>query len=262
MKLDNALIVYTPARTKNQESALSIVVEALKKYKIGCTLANRDKLSKIQFKGKDLVIAVGGDGTFLRTAHFVNTQLLFGVNSEPKSKEGFFMKADKGNFEAKLRKVLAGNIRIKILPRLEASINNKRIGIFAMNEFYAGPKKAYHAAKYLINVGNKSERHKSSGILVTTPAGSYSWAKSCCGKSLPLDSENFQYVVREPYQGKIFRDYKLAYGMLRKGENVQIISEMLDGVIVADSVSKEYAFREGSTAKIGLSDKSIRVVWN
>lgn len=198
----------------------------------------------------------------MRTAHFVDKQLLFGVNSDPKSKEGFFMKADNGNFESKLKKVIAGRIGIRMFPRLEASINNKRVGTLALNEFFLGSRKAYLAAKYVIKVHEKSERHKSSGVLVTTPAGSYSWAKSCCGKSMNLNSKDFQYIVREPYQGKIFKDYELTYGILKKGQDVQIISEMLDGVLVADSVSKEYNFKESSKAKISLSNKSIRVVWN
>jgi|SRR3989338_172964 len=262
MKLSSILIVYIVPRTKEQASALQTVEKALKKHSIRYQLEDRDSLSKRSVKGKDLIIVIGGDGTFLRAAQFVDKEMLFGVNSDPRNKEGFFMKADKSNFEAKLKKIVAGKIRLKMFPRLEASIDNKPIGVFALNEFYIGPRKAYHAAKYIIKVGGKQERHKSSGVLVTTPAGSYSWAKSCCGRSMNLDSKNFQYIVREPYQGKIFRDYKLTYGMLKKNQKAEVISEMLDGVVVADSVSKDYNFKEGSKAKIGLSDKSIRVVWS
>lgn len=261
MKIKNILAVYTTPRTKEQKSTLQLVEKILNKHRISYAFAERDRLSKKQFKNKEMVIAIGGDGTFLRTSHFVDNQLLLGVNSDPKNKEGFFMKFDKKNFELEFKKVIEDKLTIRKFSRLEAWINDKKIGTYALNEFYIGSRKSYHSAKYIIKVGNKKEIQKSSGVLVTTPAGSYSWAKSCCGKSLPLNSKNFQFMVREPYEGKIFKNYKLIYGILNKNQHVEIISEMLDGVIVADSVSKEFNFKEGSEATIRLSNKKIRIIW-
>ena len=296
MKLANVLIVYTKSSTKEQKSTLDIVKNTLKKYKIDCKLANRDRVKKVDFQNKDLIIAVGGDGTFLRTAHFINNQLLFGVNSDIKNKEGFFMKSDKNNFEKKLIGVMKNRIKIKRLPRLEAYINNTKIDTLALNEFFIGAQKSYHAAKYIIEVDGKptktkgfrgtskikdfavqkiqkfsrtknakrflvKERHKSSGILITTPAGSHAWAKSCCNSPLPLNSKNYQFVVREPYEGNVFKNYKLKYCVLRKNQKISIISEMLDGIVIADSVSKEYGFKNGSKATIGLSNNGLNVLW-
>ena len=260
-KLTDILIVYTIPRTKEQKSSLEIVIKTLKKHNINFSIANRDKLKKKQFKNKDLVIAVGGDGTFLRVAQFVDKQLLFGVNSDVKNKEGFLMKANKNNFEGKFKKIMKGKIKIKKLPRLEASINDKKIETLALNEFFIGARKAYHAAKYIIQIDRKKEKQKSSGILVTTPTGSYAWAKSCCNKFLPLNSKNYQFIVREPYEGKVFKNYKLKYGVLNKNQKINIISEMLDGILIADSVSKEYKFRNGSKATIKLSVKYLYATW-
>ena len=261
MKLKNILIVYTIPRNKDQKSTLGLVKKALKKYKINFSLANRDKLKKIKFKNKDLIIAVGGDGTFLRAAHFVDKQLIFGVNADIKNKEGFFMKSDKNDFEKKLKKIIKNQFNIRKLPRLEAYINSKKIETFALNEFFIGATKSYHAAKYVIETDGKNERQKSSGILVTTPTGSYAWAKSCCSKTLPLNSKNYQFVVREPYEGNIFKNYKLKYLVLNKNQKIRIASEMLDGILIADSVSKEYKFKNGSKATIKLSDKYLNAVW-
>lgn len=262
----NMLVVYTIPRTEEQKSSLDTVKSLLKKYKVNYGIANRDKLSIAQFKNKDLIIAVGGDGTFLRAAQFANKQLLFGVNAEVKDKEGFFMKSDKASFEAKLRNILNNDFQIRKLPRLEAYINNKKIDALALNEFFIGPRKSYHAAKYVIETGGKQERQKSSGVLVTTPVGSYAWAKSCCNRSscnntLPLDSEDYQFVVREPYEGNVFKNYKLIYGVLNKSQKISILSEMLDGILIADSVGKEYGLKNGSKATIGLSDHFISVIW-
>lgn len=266
MNTKNALIAYTTPRTEEQRSSLDTVKSELKKYKISYRLSNRDKLKKAQFEDKDLIIAVGGDGTFLRAAQFVNKQFLLGVNAEVKDKEGFFMKSDKASFEAKLKKIVNNDFEIRKLPRLEAYINNKKVETLALNEFFIGPRKSYHAAKYVIEIGGKQERQKSSGVLVTTPAGSYAWAKSCCNKSscnntLPLDSEDYQFIVREPYEGNVFKNYKLIYGVLSKSQKISILSEMLDGMLIADSVGKEYSLKNGSKAVIGLSDEVISVIW-
>lgn len=261
MKLNNILLVYTLPTTKEQKLTFEIVKKTLKKYKVNYKLANRNRLTKNYFKNKDLIIAVGGDGTFLRAAQFIDTQMLFGVNSDVKNKEGFFMKADKRDFEKKLKKIIKSKAKIKKLPRLEAYINNKKIDTFALNEFFIGPSKSYHAVTYVIKVNGKKETQKSSGILITTPAGSYAWAKSCCKKTLPLKSKNYQYVVREPYEGSILKNYKLKYGILQRNQKVNIVSEMLDGIIIADSVSKEYSFKNGSKATIKLSKNYLNAIW-
>ena len=261
MKLKNILTVYTPPTTKEQKSTLNMVIKILKKYKINFSIANRDKLNKKQLKNKDMVIAVGGDGTFLRAAQFVDKQLIFGVNADIKNKEGFFMKSDKNDFEKKLKKIIKNQFNVRKLPRLEACINNKKIETFALNEFFIGARKSYHAAKYVIDIDGKKERQKSSGVLATTPTGSYAWAKSCCNKTLPLNSKNYQFVVREPYEGKVFKNYKLKYVVLNKNEKINIVSEMLDGILIADSVSREYSFKNGSKATIKLSDKHLNALW-
>ena len=261
MKINNILIVYTTPRTKEQKSTFETIENILKKYKINYKLANRDRLNKNQFKNKELVIAVGGDGTFLRAAQFVEKQPLCGVNSDTKNKEGFFMKSSRNNFEIKLKKIINNKIKIRKLPRLEAYINGKKIEALALNEFFIGARKSYHAAKYMIKIAKKRERQKSSGILITTPTGSYAWAKSCYSKTLSLDSKNYQFIVREPYEGNVFKNYRLKYGVLNKNQKINIISEMLDGILVADSVSREYNFRNASKAAIKLSKKYLNAIW-
>lgn len=261
MRLSKTLVVYTIPRTKEQKSSLDTVKRVLRKYNIDFSAANRDRLKKPQLRDKGIVIAVGGDGTFLRASHFIGKQLIFGVNSDVKDKEGFFMKSSRKDFEEKFRKIMKGEFKVKRLQRLEAFINNKRIDALALNEFFIGPRKSYHAAKYTLRIGSKKERQKSSGILITTPTGSYAWARSYSSRTMPLDSENFQFVVREPYQGKVFRNYRLKHGLLRKSQTISIVSEMLDGIIVADSVSREHKFRNMSNATIKVSRRHLNAIW-
>ena len=261
MEIKNVLVVYAGPTSRECKLTLGKVRNILKKYKVNYKIINRGNLSRKIFENSSLIIAVGGDGTFLRAAQFIRNQFLFGVNADVKNKEGFLMNADKANFGKKIRKILNGRFKIAKLQRLEAYINNKKIETLALNEFFVGPIKSYHAAKYVIKVDGVKERQKSSGILVSTPIGSRAWANSCCNKALPLNSKNFQFIVREPYQGKIFKNYKLKYGVLRKHQKLNIISEMLDGILIADSVGKEYRLKNGSKVTIRLSNDHLNTIW-
>ena len=260
MKLQNILVVYTIPTTKEYRETLHLVKKILKKHNIKYHLANRDLLNEIKFHRHDFVLAVGGDGTFLRAAQFIKGQLIFGVNADVKSKEGFFMQSNGRDFEGKLKRILENGFKIKKLPRLEACIDNRKIDSYALNEFYIGPKKGYHAAKYVIELGKIKERHKSSGVLAATPAGSYAWASSCFSRKLPLSSKNFQFVVREPYEGRVFKNYRLKQGVLKRGQKLRVYAEMLDGVIVADSVGKEFSFKNGSNSIVKMSNNHLSIV--
>jgi len=258
MKLKNILIVYAKPASNVEKSTLEIVKNTLKRHKISFNISKREKLNKQLFRNKDLVIAVGGDGTFLRACHFIfDKSPVLGVNSDPKYKEGFFMVSTKKDFERKFKKILSNNYKIKKFLRLEAYINNKKIKELALNEFYVASEKDYHTARYFLNVRGKKERQKSSGVLIATPAGSNAWIKSAGGKILPLNSNKFEYLVREPYCGKISAKCTLVNNVLNKNEKIEIIFEVGNGLLIADSLSKEHKFKAGQKVTVKMSKKPI-----
>ena len=258
MKINNILVVYTKPVNKEQKSTLEVVKRVLIKYKINYNLVNREKLSQKLFQNKDLVIAVGGDGTFLRASHFIfDKTLVFGVNSDPKYKEGFFMVADRKDFDKKFRRIMNNNFKIKKIQRLEAYISNKKISELALNEFYIASEKQHHTARYFLNLRSRKERQKSSGVLIATPAGSNAWIKSAGGKILPLNSNKFEYLVREPYCGRVAAKCSLVNGILNKNEKIEVIFESSKGVLIADSLSKEHKFGAGQKVMVKISKKPL-----
>ncbi|MAE43166.1 hypothetical protein CMO93_05320 [Candidatus Woesearchaeota archaeon] len=261
MQLKNILIVYTKPRNTTEKLTLNLVQKILKKYKINYKNVIREKLSKKLVQNKELVIAVGGDGTFLMASHFIfNKMLMLGVNSDPKCKEGFFMATNKNDFERKLKRILKGDYEIKKLHRLEAFVGDKKISELALNEFYVASAKAYHTARYGFTIKGKRERQKSSGVLVSTAAGSYAWIKSAGGKTLPLYSDKFEYLIREPYCGRTAAKCSLVNGILGKNEEVLIEFEVGKGVIIADSTGKENRFDSEQKVTVKLSKKPLNVI--
>jgi len=258
MKIKNILVVYTKPKNLAEKETLQVVEKTLKKYNVYHTVSEREKLSKRLFFGRDLVIAVGGDGTFLRASHFIFDKTpILGVNSDPKSKEGFFMPAAKNDFQKKFKKILKKDYKIKKLHRLEAYIGRKKVPELALNEFYISSKKEYHTARYHLTVRGKKERQKSSGIIISTAAGSYAWMKSAGGRQLPLNSDKFEYMVREPYCGRISAKCGLVNGILDKDEKIIVEFELGDGILIADSLSVEHTFKAKEEVTVKMSNNLL-----
>lgn len=261
MKLRNLLLVYSKPATKEEKSALNTVVTILKKYKINYNKADRENLNGKLFQNKDLITVLGGDGTFLKASHFVFDKTpLFGVNSHPRYKEGFFMVAVKKDFERNLKRIMKNNFEMKKIQRLEAYIGNKKIQEPALNEYYVASEKQHHTARYFLNVRGEKEKQKSSGILISTAAGSNAWIKSAGGKVLPLNSKKFEYLAREPYCGRVSAKCSLVNGILNKNEKLEIVFESSKGVLIADSLGKEHKFKAGHKVMVKISKKPLHVV--
>ncbi len=258
MKINNVLLVYANPKNNAEKSTLNLVKRVLEKYKIRWKDAHRGKLSKNMFKNKDLVVDVGGDGTFIRASHFIFDKTpMLGVNSDPRYKEGFLMAASKNNFEEGFKKVVKGRHKIKKLQRLEAYIKNKKISELALNEFYIASEKPYHTAIYFISVRGKRERQKSSGVLISTATGSNAWIKSAGGKILPLEEHKFEYLIREPYYGRTSAKCDLFKGVLNKNGKIELVFDVGNGILIADSLSIEYRFKARQKVIVKMSKKPL-----
>lgn len=261
MKIKEVLVVYVKHNIKKQIQTLDTIRKSLKKYNIKNKFVDRLKLKKNHFKNVDFIITVGGDGTFLKAAHFVLDKKLFlGVNSDPQSREGFFLNSTKKAFGSKFKKILNKKYKIRKIHRLEAFINNKKVKEFALNEFYIASEKPYLTARYYIKVRGKKEIQKSSGILISTAAGSNAWMKSAGGKILPLGSDKFQYLVREPYCGRVSAKCNLLNGILNKKEKIEIVFEIGNGILIADSLSREYKIKSGQKVIVKISRNPLYAV--
>jgi len=261
MNINNILVVYAKPTNKEQKNTLASVKSTLKKHKIKYSISDREKLNKNLFQNKDLIIAVGGDGTFLRASHFIFDKTpMLGVNSDSKCKEGFFMAATKMDFNKKLNGIIINNFKIKKLHRLEARINNKKIPEFALNEFYVSSEKDYQTARYFLTLKGRRERQKSSGIIISTAAGSNAWMKSAGGVTLPLSSDKFEYMVREPYYGRVSAKCGLVNNILNRNEKIEIEFKVGNGMLIADSLSKEHRFKVGDKVIVKMSKKPLYAV--
>jgi NAD+ kinase len=146
-----------------------------------------------------LVVTVGGDGTLLAASHHVGSIPILGVNSSPEHSVGFFCPAHIGNLEPTLERALEGTLPSVALSRMQVSVNSRILTRRVLNEALFCHASPAATSRYIVTFKGKSEEQRSSGVWVSTAAGSTGAARSAGGLLLPFTSRQLQLIVREPY---------------------------------------------------------------
>ena len=178
------------------------------------SLKIKNLLTKIidndQFKQKDLVIVIGGDGFMLETLKKNKNykKRFYGINS---GNYGFLMnKFSSKNIIKNLSK--ANMISISPLEMIVRNKNNQTKKSLAINEVSV-LRQSRQAASLSIKHGSKLIIKKlvSDGVLVSTPAGSTAYNLSVHGPILSLNSKKLSIAPISPFRprrwkGKIVND--------------------------------------------------------
>jgi NAD+ kinase len=245
--------------TKRHKKTVDAVLSYLKEKSVPCRILDSHGVLKTNFRDIDIIITVGGDGTFLRAAHFMKKQaVICGINSDPSVKEGFFTSADDNNFRQRLNRLFEGKYKTIKLTRLETYIGKKKIEP-AVNEIYIGSSMPYLMSRYKIHINNACEFQKSSGVLISTAAGTHAWLGSAGGKVLPITSTKIQYLVRDPYFGDL-TPAKHIKGFMRSDYAVIIPCRMENCIVVVDCLTKEYPVKAGQKITVKRSPDRISMV--
>ncbi|MGM0575811.1 MAG: NAD(+)/NADH kinase [Myxococcota bacterium] len=147
----------------------------------------------------DLMIAVGGDGTFLRSSRCVARTPMLGVNSAPNSSVGHYCATDGPGFEAALERIRAGEEPLVELTRIAAWIGRRRVPHDALNDVLFAHRVPAASTRCVLRDGRDAEFQTSSGVWVSTASGSTGAIRSAGGVHMePLD-RRLQYRSREPF---------------------------------------------------------------
>lgn len=217
--------------------------------------------NKIDTTGFDLIITVGGDGTFLEAARAIVDQPILGVNSAPRHSVGRLCFYDANNFESALNLVLQNRHKIRQLNRINLLIKsrNKKIDLNVLNDVLICNQNPAALSRYDLSIRGMREEHRNSGLWVSTAAGSTGAIHSAGGELIPLESKKIQYMPRELYKGFSAR-YRLRGGILELESPIVIESLMADGVVYADGANLKYPFVFGDKIKIRNSIFPTRVI--
>ena len=237
---------------------LAVVEKTLKA--IGFDFKRLPRGRKFQGRHYGLVLSVGGDGTFLDAARYLETTPILGINSAPGHSVGRFCSAHPADFEKTLDTFLRGKLKTRPIERMEVRVNGKAWRHPVLNEILVSHAVPAAMSRYHLTIGSQSEAQRSSGIWISTAAGSTGAIKSSGGKVLPLFSKQFQYLPREIFEGHGAR-VRLRGGLLPAGHpTVTVRSQMREGRLYLDGAHQWLPFCYGDVLKIFPSKCPLRIV--
>jgi NAD+ kinase len=198
-----------------------------------------------------LVVSVGGDGTFLQAARSVRHVPLLGVNSDPHRSEAVFCAATCRTFARLCRLALEGRLHELHLYRLALILNGKRLRQLALNDVLVVHDDPATMSRYRLVVVGREEMQKSSGLWVSTAAGSSSAVLAAGGVRLPWSARRFQYRPREIYRGRLSK-CRLTGGVLASRTRLRVTWLMRRGSAYVDGPHVKIPLRFADQLEIRL----------
>jgi len=176
--------------------------EAVEAFLAGCGVTWRrgDPPGPEQDGEFDLVVTVGGDGTLLYSSHWLKETPIVGINSRPDFSVGWFCAATRHDYEARLRTILAGEAEPRHLARCSVVVGGVELPPPALNDFLYTAVNPASSTVYSVELDGRRELQKSSGIWVSTAAGSTAGILNAGGTRMPLDATLLQFAVREVFR--------------------------------------------------------------
>jgi len=206
--------------------------------------------------GVDLVIAVGGDGTFLDASHHVVDIPLLGINSSSSSSFGHFCLATERNLSKVLDQIEGDEILPERLLRLELSINGSDLPELVLNEVLVAHSNPAATSRYFITLRAEREEQRSSGLWIGTPSGSTGSLRSAGMTVLPITDHRYEFIVREPCMRPGVK-WQLLKGILNGDDQIEIVSQMRTGTLYIDGQHIDYQFGLGDTLVVKPSKQFL-----
>lgn len=226
------------------------------------------------FSRGDLVVALGQDGLVANTAKYLGGQPLVGVNPDPRRFDGVLLPFLPAGARRGVDQVLNGEARFREVTLAEAKLSDGQ-RLLAFNDFYVGAR-THVSARYRLDAGKGWERQSSSGVIVSTGAGSTGWLSSVCqmaegvakllggraGPPLKLqwEDERLVYVVREPFVSR-HSSAQCTAGLVERGTALKLESLMPSGgVLFSDGMEDDFlAFNSGVVAELRAAPQRARL---
>jgi len=234
---------------------LDQVVGVLKKFEIKYEKTQRR--AGIDYQKRDLVITVGGDGTFLHAARNLRKQMILGVNSDPVRSVGRLCLTMRDSFEDIFCKILLNKRAPILIQRLSVVFKKKKMTSEVINDILICDQNPAAMSRYELNINSVKEYQRSSGIWFSTSVGSTGAIHSAGSKKVKLLSDKFLYQPRELYYCKN-HSYQLKGGVFNISRPVGVRSSMTDGVVYLDGAHYQVPFHFGDQIQIVRSKYPLK----
>jgi hypothetical protein len=164
-----------------------------------------------------------------------------------------------------MARAAAGELACQERTMIEARMDDGQ-RLLALNEIFVGHR-THQSARYRIVFAGVTERHSSSGVVVSTGTGATGWARSIQRErarqpALPAPAEpRAVFFVREAWPS-VATGTRLTSGTLEREDPLHLESEMgEDGVVFGDGIEGDrLAFEWGRRVTLRVADRRLRFV--
>jgi NAD kinase len=228
-------------------------------------LLDRGLAPTVLFTEKDLIVTLGQDGLVANTAKYVHGQPIVAVNPDPERFDGVLLPFLPGQVGEAVGALLNGKVRIREITMAEARFQDGQ-HMLAFNDFFLGAS-SHVSARYKITLNGKSEYQSSSGVLVSTGAGSTGWISSVFNMAqgmvaamggnapqpirMPWEDPRLFFVAREPFISR-HSSAGIVAGWIPDGQDLLLESTMPSGgCVFSDGIEADsIEFNSGAVVRV------------
>ena len=255
---------------------------------------DRSFLPSYIFSQQNIIIVIGQDGLVANTAKYSKGIPMVAVNPDKLRYDGILLPFDPSDFIGGVESVMANQYNVRNVKFAQAKLNDGQ-SLLAFNDLFIGPS-SHISARYKITFNGKTEEQSSSGLIISTAAGSTGWLSSIfnmaygisdtfepeikpkMSKSLKkgqpehealkkahvrpsINNDELLFAVREPFKS-IRTQTGILAGVINSQRHLVLESLMpTQGIIFSDGIEKDFIkFNSGSIATIGLAPDSANIV--
>jgi len=266
-------IEYELEHVTYQHAIDSIITRLQKRMKV--QVIDRSFVPNFLFPPDAVIVTAGQDGLVANTAKYVGGRPIVAVNPDPVRFDGLLLPFLASDCIEGVERVAGGTAAIRSVTMAETTLHDGQ-RLLAFNDFFVGAN-SHVSARYAIRHGTESEEHSSSGVLVSTGAGSTGWMSSVFNMAtgvakrfgsgsavaldLPWETPKLVFVVREPFISRT-SSAKIVAGEIDARSFLTIESHMpQNGVIFSDGVENDFLqFNSGAIATIRIALECARLV--
>ena len=227
------------------------------------------------FGAGDVVVVLGQDGLVANTAKYAGSRPIIGVNPDPERFDGILLPFSPAEAPEAVARVLRDAAATRAVTLAEAELADGQ-RLLAFNDLFVGAR-SHVSARYRLRIGDRMEPQSSSGVLVSTGAGSTGWMSSVFnmaagvtrfvggqgGASPRLDWEDprLVFAVREPFVSR-HSTADIVAGFIQPGRELVIESLMPSGgAIFSDGIEADFLeFNAGATSRIHAAARHATLV--
>jgi hypothetical protein len=242
---------------------------------------DRSLVPTYTFGPRELVVTLGQDGLVANVAKYAGERPIVGVNPDPERFDGILLPFLPDQAQAAVRHVFEGRAAARAVTLAEIRLDDGQ-RLLAFNDLFIGAK-SHTSARYRLSVGGRAEAQSSSGVLISTGAGSTGWmssvfnmaagvmafaggqsqisAQSEAVRPLAWDDPRLMFAVREPFASR-HSAATIVAGYLAAGEEIAFESLMpAGGVIFSDGIESDFLqFNAGAIGRARTARQHARLI--